>query len=257
MDLQGTTVVVTGGSRGIGRGIVEAFAAEGSNIVIGDVSSVDPSDAIKAAEALGVKAISVPTDVRDEQQCQALVKAALDRFKRLDVMCANAGVISLAPIAELSESEWDRVMDVNAKGVFLTCKAAIPHFTEQRNGAFVITASIAGKKGSRGAAHYGASKFAAIGFMQALALEMGPFNVRANAVCPGYLATSMWLNDILGRQRESGRDTKEIFDRVRERDQPLAVETTPADIGQAAVYLARADSVTGVSLNIASGLEMN
>jgi meso-butanediol dehydrogenase/(S,S)-butanediol dehydrogenase/diacetyl reductase len=261
MDLQGATVVVTGGSRGIGAGLVRAFAAEGANVLIGDLLGVagiaDACAATRAeAEERGVKTEAVDVDVRDEGACEHLVKVALDRFGRLDVVCANAGVISLAPVAELAAEEWDRVMDVNAKGVFLTCKAAIPHFVEQHHGCFVNTASIAGKRGGANVSHYCASKFAVVGFTQSLAMEMGPHNVRANAICPGYLGTSMWLNDILGRQRDAGRDTRQIFERVSRERVPLGREQTPDDIGQAAVYLARAENVTGVALNVAGGLEV-
>jgi meso-butanediol dehydrogenase/(S,S)-butanediol dehydrogenase/diacetyl reductase len=262
MDLEQATVVVTGGSRGIGRGIVEAFASEGANIVIGDLLDRPEvaeacAEAQRAAEALGARTEAVPVDVRDQGQCEALVARALERFGRLDVVCANAGVITLGPVAELTADAWDLVMDVNAKGVFLTCRAAVPHFVEQRHGCFVVTASIAGKRGGANVSHYAASKFAAIGFTQSLALEMAPHGVRANAVCPGYLGTSMWLNDILGRQREAGRDTREVFERFARQNTPLGREQTPADIGQAAVYLARADNVTGVALTVAGGVEVN
>ncbi|MPY92839.1 MAG: SDR family NAD(P)-dependent oxidoreductase [Acidimicrobiia bacterium] len=113
---------------------------------------------------------------------------------------ARRGVISLSPVASLEADEWDRVMDVNAKGVFLTCKAAVPHLVGQRHSCFVNAASIAGKRGGANAAHYCASKFAVVGFTQSLALEAAPHGVRANAICPGYLGTSMWLNDILAHQ---------------------------------------------------------
>lgn len=261
MELQDATVVVTGGSRGIGAGIVRAFASAGANIVIADLLG-DPAvaDACAATvgqvEEQGRQAIAVAVDVRDEAANQAMIGAALDRFGRLDVVCANAGVISLGPVVDLAAEEWDRVMDVNAKGVFLTCKAAIPHFVAHRHGCFVNTASIAGKRGGARASHYCASKFAVVGFTQSLAMEMGPHNVRANSICPGYLGTSMWLNDILGPQKEAGQDTKEIFERMSRERVPLGRDQTPDDIGQAAVYLARADNVTGIALNVAGGLEV-
>lgn len=261
MDLQGATVVVTGGSRGIGAGIVRAFADAGSNVVIADLLGTPDiktacEQTSREAEKHGVRTLAVDVDVRDEGACQRMIAQTLDAFGRLDIVCANAGVISLGPVAELSADEWDRVMDVNAKGVFLTCKAAIPHFVEHKHGCFVNTASIAGKRGGAGVAHYCASKFAVVGFTQSLAMEMAPHNVRANSICPGYLGTSMWLNDILGRQREAGRDTREIFEKVSRERVPLGREQTPADIGQAAVYLARADNVTGIALNVAGGLEV-
>ena len=211
MELQGATIVITGGSRGIGAGLAEAFAKEGSNIVNGDLLSV-PAVATAWAQtaatvtALGVTATAFDVDVRDPDQCDALVAHALQQTGRLDVVCANAGVIGLGPIQGFSPDEFDRIMDINVKGVFLTCKAAIPHFVEQRQGCFVNTASIAGKRGGPNAAAYCASKFAVLGFTQSLAMEMTPHQVRANSICPGYLGTSMWLNDILGRRKEAGED---------------------------------------------------
>ena len=262
MELQGATIIITGGSRGIGRGMALAFAAEGANIVIGDVLQDGAvADACAETEALlrdaGVQSHAVATDVRDEAACERLVDAALERFGRLDVVCANAGVLSMSPVASLSAEEWDRVMDVNAKGVFLTCKAAVGHFVAQRAGCFVTTASIAGRKGAAGVSHYCASKFAVVGFTQSLAMEMGPHNVRANSICPGFLGTSMWMNDILGVRVPEGGDRDAAFEAITRKQVPLGRGQTPADIGQAAVYLARAENVTGVALNVAGGLEVH
>lgn len=262
MELKDAVVVVTGGARGIGRGIVTSFAAEGAHVVIGDLLDV-PDVAAACAEtrafagAHGIKTDAVSVDVRDLAQCEALMQRAVSRFGRLDVVCANAGVISTGSVAELSPDQWDWVMDVNAKGVFLTCKAAVPLLTEQRRGCFVNTASIAGKRGAARASHYAASKFAVIGFTQSLAQEMAPFNVRANAICPGFLGTHMWLDVILAANRERGEDTREAFERMSAQRVPLARPQTPEDIGQAAVYLARAENVTGVALTVAGGLEVN
>ncbi len=262
MDLKGATVVVTGGARGIGRGIVTAFAAEGANVVIGDMLDVaDIAESCKEtralAEAYGVKTEAAAVDVRDFAQSQALMKQAMDSFGRLDVVCANAGVISTAAVTELDPDEWDRVMDVNAKGVFLTCKAAAPMMIERQHGCFVNTASIAGKRGAARASHYAASKFAVIGFTQSLAMEMAPHNVRANAICPGWLGTHMWLDVILAPQRDRGRDTREVFEQMAQERAPLKRPQTPEDIGQAAIYLARAENVTGIALTVAGGIEMH
>jgi meso-butanediol dehydrogenase/(S,S)-butanediol dehydrogenase/diacetyl reductase len=261
MELKGATVIVTGGARGIGRGIVAGFAAEGANVVIGDLLdrpelARECAETRALAEAFGVKTEAMAVDVRDFAQCEALVARALDRFGRLDVVCANAGVISTGSVAQLSPEEWDRVMAVNAKGVFLTCKAAVPVMVEQRHGCFVTTASIAGKRGAANVSHYCASKFAVIGFTQSLAMEMAPHNVRANAICPGYLGTHMWFDVLLAGVREQGGDTREAFERLSAQRVPLGRPQTPQDIGQAAVYLARADNVTGIALTVAGGLEM-
>jgi meso-butanediol dehydrogenase/(S,S)-butanediol dehydrogenase/diacetyl reductase len=262
MLLRDAVVIVTGGARGIGRGIVEAFAAEGAHVVIGDLLGVAEiaaacAETRRSAEAHGVRTLAVPVDVTDAGDCDALVAAALEEFGRLDVVCANAGVISVHPVVDITPDEWDRVMGVNAKGVFLTCRAAVPHFVERQHGCFVNTASIAGKRGAAMASHYAASKFAVIGFTQSLALELGRHGVRANAICPGYLGTHMWLDVILAGARERGADTSEEFARVSAERVPLGRPQTPDDIGQAAVYLAQADNVTGIALTVAGGLEVN
>jgi len=261
MQLRGATVVVTGGSRGIGAGIVAAFAEQGANIVNGDLLAVPDVAAAweetkAAAQAAGVSTAEADTDVRDEASCQALMRTALDAFGRIDVVCANAGVIGLGPIADFDAAEWDRILDVNAKGVFLTCKAAIPALVGQGSGCFVNTASIAGKRGGARAAAYCASKFAVVGFTQSLAMEMAPHGVRANSICPGYLGTSMWLNDILAGEAAAGRDAGETFEKMSAERVPLGRPQTPADIGEAAVYLARTDNVTGIALTVAGGLEV-
>jgi meso-butanediol dehydrogenase/(S,S)-butanediol dehydrogenase/diacetyl reductase len=262
VELKDAVVIVTGGARGIGRGIVTSFAAEGAHVVIGDLLDVPDVAAAcdetrRIAEAQGVKSDAIPVDVRDAAQCEALVRRAVDRFGRLDVVCANAGVVSTGLVADLTPDEWDRVMDVNAKGVFLTCRAAIPVLTQQRRGCFVNTASIAGKRGAARVSHYVASKFAVVGFTQSLAMEMAPHNVRANAICPGYLGTHMWLDVLLAGARDRGENTRETFERLSAERVPLGRPQTTEDIGQAAVYLARADNVTGVALNVAGGLEMH
>jgi len=262
MFLHDAVVIVTGGARGIGRGIVTAFAAEGANVVIGDLLGIDEvADACAETQRLaaehGVRTHAVPVDVTDPADCDALVAAALEEFGRLDVVCANAGVISINPVTEITPEEWDRVMAVNAKGVFLTCRAAVPHFVDRQHGCFVNTASIAGKRGGARASHYCASKFAVVGFTQSLALEMGRHGVRANAICPGYLGTHMWLDVILEGAQDRGVDPSEEFERISAERVPLARPQTPEDIGQAAVYLARADNVTGIALTVAGGLEVN
>lgn len=261
MELRNATAIVTGGARGIGRGIALALAAEGANIIIGDLVhneaiAREAAATTRQCEALGVKVLTVAVDVTQEQQCQQLVEAALNAFGRLDVVCANAGVISRAPIHELSVAEWDRIFAVNTRGVFLTCKAAARQFMAQRHGCFVTTASIAGKRATPGASHYGASKWAVIGFTQSLAMEMAPYNVRANAICPGLIGTNMWLDDILADEKARGEDTAQVFQQRAEERTPLKRPQTPADIGQAAVFLCKADNITGIALTVAGGIEM-
>ena len=161
-------------------------------------------------------------------------------------------------MAEFSEEAWDRVMAVNAKGPFLCAKAAIPHLLRNKEGAIVNIASIAGKTSRGGLSAYCASKFAVMALTQALAEELGPANIRVNAVCPGLLRTAMWT-DVLNQylSKAWGGNAESLFDNTVGTMCYLGREQTPADIGEAVVYLARADNVTGTSIVVAGGAEIH
>jgi meso-butanediol dehydrogenase/(S,S)-butanediol dehydrogenase/diacetyl reductase len=259
MDLKDSVAIVTGAGRGIGRGISLALAREGTHLVLADLPPVD--DDLQAtrhgADALGVETLTVHCDVTDWSQVESMVKQALERFEHVDVLVNNAGVISVAPVVALAEEQWDRVMDVNVKGTFLCSKAVAAHMMERRRGRIVNLSSIAGKQGSAGVAHYCASKWAVIGFTQALAHELASFGVTVNAVCPGIVDSAMWQEQILPAlsavQQMSKDDAWERF--VRERI-PLGRPQTPEDIGEAVVYLCRAENVTGETVNVSGGSEM-
>jgi NAD(P)-dependent dehydrogenase (short-subunit alcohol dehydrogenase family) len=259
MDLKDSVAIVTGAARGIGRGIAEALAREGAQLVLADLPSVDADTAetTRLVESHGVRSISVHCDVRDYQDVTLMVTSALDRFGRIDVLVNNAGVINVAPVVAMTEEQWDLVLDVNVKGTFLCSKAVAPHMIERRSGRIVNLSSQAGKRGSPGVAHYCASKFAVIGFTQSLAHELGPFNVTVNAVCPGMVDSAMWRDHLLPAlsafRGGSVDETWEAF--LRERT-PLGRPQTPEDIGQAVVFLCRADNITGESINVTGGSEM-
>lgn len=260
MELQGSVAIVTGGARGIGRGIAESLAREGANIVIADVPSVDGdvAETTKRLESHGVQSISVHCDVRDEAQTKAMVQAALDRFGQVDVLVNNAGVVNVAPVAGMTEEQFDIVMDVNVKGTFLCSKAVIPHMVAKRSGRIINLSSQAGKRGAGGVAHYCASKFAVIGFTQSLAHELGPFNVTVNAVCPGEVDSAMWQDHLLPAIAAAGGTTKEeAWAQFMKQRVPLGRPQTPEDIGQAVVFLCKADNITGESVNVTGGSEMN
>lgn len=275
MELQGRTVIVTGAARGIGRGIAEAFAREGARVVIGDLGSLAggasgdwayrlaSKDELEAASeeirSRGGEAMSVEVDVSQDDSCRGLVDAARERFGGIDVFVNNAGLVKSGVIASYEERDWDQLFAVNVKGVFLASRAAIPVMTEGGGGAIINISSIAGKRGYAGLGVYCASKFAVIGLTQAMAQELAGSGIRVNAICPGLLPTAMWLDHLSGAVapllgKEAGQ---EAFQEYVVRNTPLGREQTPADVAEAAVYLARADNVTGVSLNIAGGTEMS
>ncbi len=265
--MQGKVVLVTGGARGIGAGIARTFAEAGAEIAIGDLAGggdwtyqLATSDELAATVAAlrrsGRSPLTVGLDVTDPDSCQAAVAATLERFGRLDVLVNNAGVVDSGPIESFPERAWERIFDVNVKGLFLMSRAALDALSETR-GSIVITASIAGKRGYPNMTAYCASKFAAIGFTQSLAAELAPRGVRVNAVCPGMLGTAMWLDHLLPEGEDGDNPSREArFEALMAQRIPLGRPQTPADIGGAALYLAGAENVTGVALSVSGGFEM-
>jgi meso-butanediol dehydrogenase/(S,S)-butanediol dehydrogenase/diacetyl reductase len=275
MELAGKTALVTGAARGIGRGIALALAAQGMNLALADLGTAGPGDAdrtlsyrlarpadledtVRQAAASGVRAIPVVADVTRAGDVEAMVAETTRAFGGLDVLVNNAGILVAGPLEELTEDRWDRLMAVNVKGVFLSVRAAIPHLRARGAAAIVNIASISGKTGRALTAAYAASKFAVVGLTQALAQELGPDNIRVNAVCPGFLRTTMWLEGVApSRAARPGVAAAETFDAWVRQYSPLGREQTPADVGEAVVYLCRADNVTGVALNVAGGIVMH
>ena len=276
MQIKGKTVIVTGAARGIGRGIAEAYAQEGANVVAADLGSLAAkpaadwlyslsanSDLERAAEEIsesGGTCIPIEVDVSERASCQNLVEKTIKAFGGIDVIVNNAGVIQTGPIADFAESDWDRVFAVNVKGIFLMSQAAIP--TLMKNGGVIINiASVAGKKGFPLMGAYCASKFAAIGLTQSMAAELAESSIRVNAICPGHVDTAMWFDHLSkseSRRRQYGTDTDEdTYDAIVQDIVPLGREQTPKDIAEAALYLSRAENVTGISLSVAGGFEMN
>ena len=277
MQIKGKTVIVTGAARGIGRGIAEAFAREGASVVAADLGSLaakpgsDWNYRLAAESELettaseingrsGGNCAAIEVDVADRASCQNLVDKSAEAFGGLDVIVNNAGIIQTGPIVEFAESDWDRIFAVNVKGIFLMSQAAIPHL--MNNGGVIINiASVAGKRGYPFIGAYCASKFAVIGLTQSMAAELAEYSIRVNAICPGNIDTAMW-NDHLSkstiRQHRHGTNTVEdTFNAVIQDSVPLGREQTPDDIADAALYLTRADNVTGISLTVAGGYEMN
>ena len=191
-QLQNQVAIVTGGSRGIGRGIARVLAKAGANVLVAGLEENECREAAEELRALGVDAEGIAGDVTKRDFCEKMVRLAVERWGRLDILCANAGIFPQAKLEEMTEADFERVMNVNVKGTFLSVQAAIPVMKKQNFGRIVLTSSITGPiTGYPGWAHYGASKAAQLGFMRTAAIELAPYGITVNAVAPGLIDTSM------------------------------------------------------------------
>ena len=196
-QLDNKTALITGGARGFGRAIAHLLAREGADIAIADIGHNLPSSRVSATattdqmagtlkeiEALGRKAVGIQADVTKEADCQRMAAEAIAGLGHIDILCANAGTFSFGKAWELTEEEWDVVVGVNLKGVWLTTKHVVPHMMERRYGKIIATSSRDGLRMEPNYAHYCASKAGIIAYCKALAIEVGPYNINVNAVCP-------------------------------------------------------------------------
>jgi len=225
----GKVAFVTGAGTGIGRATALAFAREGAGVVVADVSEQGNRETARMIEAAGGRALAVACDVRQAEDVKAALDKAVETFGRLDVAFNNAGVEQpIMPAADLTEEQWDRIVDIDLRGVFLCMKHEIPSMLEQGGGAIVNTSSGAGVKGFAGQAAYCAAKYGIVGLTKAAALDYASQNIRVNAVCPGIIETPMM-------DRFSG-GTPEGRERVISQE-PVGRMGKPEEIAAAVLWL--------------------
>ena len=245
-NLRGRVAVVTGGSRGIGRAAVECFARLGANVVVNYVRDEKAARRVVAeVEALDVGALAVQADVALKGDAQRLIDATTRKFERVDFLVCNAGIWEGAPVESISEELWDKTLDINLKGTWSVCRAAVPIMKQQRFGRIVIVSSTAGQRGEANVSNYAASKGGQISFTKSLAPELGPFGINVNCVAPGWVETEM-TTDALADAAQHESIIKGI---------PLGRVATPEDIAGAIVFLCSewANHITGEVLNVNGG----
>ena len=256
MDFNGKTVIITGASSGIGKGIAGAFSQRGANIVIGDINDESSDSLCEELGRNGSKVVFVKTDVTNQEDCRNLVKVAVEKFGKIDVGVNNAGISSMYRVEELPADEWDRVMAVNARGIFLCSQAELIQFKKQNGGGKIVnTASIAGKRAAYFMSHYVASKFAVIGFTKNLALEAAPHNISVNCICPGLVQTDMQKREIKWESSMRGITEEELRKEYLDITPMKRLETT-ADVANLVLFLASeyADFITGEAIDVTGGL---
>ena len=239
--------LVTGGSSGMGRAAARAFAREGANVVVADTSVQGGEEIVRRIKDSGAEALFVPTDVSRATAVEALVNTTITTYGRLDYAFNNAGINEEhGPVTDCTEAEWDRIISINLKGIWLCMKYEIPQMLKIGSGAIVNTASVVGLTGGRGFPAYVASKHGIIGLTKATALDYGPHGIRVNAVCPGTIYTSMYERRVGNAPETTARIISEI---------PLRRLGQPEDVADAVIWLCSdaASFVTGHCLVVDGG----
>lgn len=243
--LDGKTAIITGASRGIGRGIAQVFAQNGCNVAFTYSSSVEAANALEEElSSTGVKVKGYQSNAANFEEAQALVDAVLKDFEGIDVLINNAGITKDNLLMRMGEEDFDKVIQVNLKSVFNMTKAVQRTFLKQRRGALIHMSSVVGVKGNAGQANYAASKAGIIGFSKSVALELGSRNIRSNVIAPGFIETEM-----------TAKLSEDVVQGWRD-GIPLKRGGSPEDIANACVFLASdlSNYITGQVLNVDGGM---
>ena len=243
--LENKTAIITGATRGIGRGIAFEFAKQGANVAFTYSSSVDAANALESElNTLGIKAKGYQSNAAEFDTAQELAKEILKEFGNIDVLVNNAGITKDNLLMRISEDDFDKVIEVNLKSVFNMTKAVIRPMMKQRSGSIINMSSVVGLKGNAGQSNYAASKSGILGFSKSVALELGSRNIRSNVIAPGFIETEM-----------TGKLDKATVQSWRDAI-PLKRGGTPEDIANACVFLASDMSsyITGQTLSVDGGM---
>ena len=269
--LEGKVAFITGAARGQGRSHAVRLAEEGADIIAVDIASQidtvpypgatpeDLAQTVKEVEALDRRIVASRADVRDNEALRAALDDGVARLGRLDIVAANAGIVSYGPVDELTEQTWQDMIDINLTGVWHTVKAAIPHLRAAGGGSIVITSSTAGLKGTQNAGHYVAAKHGVVGLMRTLANELAPDMIRVNTVLPGSVDTPMIQNQALYHlfvPDHEGDISRDEAAAAVVSGQALPVPwLEPVDISNAVLFLSSDEAryITGVTLPVDAG----
>ncbi len=272
MRFRDQVVLITGAARGQGRAHALAFAREGANLVLCDTrrhyasvpyalgSAEELDKTASEIEALGRRVIAEHADVTDLDAMQQLVTKALEELGPIDIVIANAGLYSFGPTWELTEQQWDETLAVVLKGVWITCKVAIPHMLQRRKGKIICIGSTGSFKGLPGLGHYVVAKHGVIGLVKTLAIELAPYNINVNAICPTTVDTGIVNNQAFFEYFAGGPGTNATRDYVVDRMNEMNLFAdrgmlAPEDVSAAVLWLASEEArhITGYALPVDAG----
>ena len=243
--LENRTALITGASRGIGKGIATEFAKQGANVAFTFNASVEAAKELESElESFGIKAKGYQSNAANFEAAQELVKEVLEDFDSLEILINNAGITKDNLLMRISEEDFDTVIEVNLKSVFNLTKAVIRPMMKQREGSIINMSSVVGVKGNAGQANYAASKAGILGFTKSVALELGSRNIRCNAIAPGFIETEM-----------TAKLDEKTVEQWR-KDIPLKRGGSPEDVANACIFLASdlSSYITGQTLNVDGGM---
>ncbi len=261
MKLAGQVAVVVGSARGIGEAIAHRFAAEGASLVLVDLEKMKPQldEVVQSITQMGAKAITVVADCTEDIQVNQVVDETMHRWGRIDVLVNSAGLRGpLVPVQDITEQEWDSVLAVNLKAVFLCCRGVLKVMMKQKSGSIVSISGTAGKEGMALRGSLCAAKWGLLGLTQTIAKEAGPYGIRANVICPGGMDEPDLRAMYAERAKGLGMEFSDLEKSILELT-PLRKYAKHDEVAKAALFLASSDSshTTGESLNVSGGRLMN
>ena len=265
--VEGKVAIVTGAAAGMGTAHALALAREGADVAVVDICRDQPltpvaggtagalDKLVQEIRALGRRAIAIRCDVSKADEVEKMVKTVMDEFGKIDILVNNAGVVTITPFVDLTEEEWDFVMDVNLKGTFLCCKYVVPHMIAQKAGKIVNIGSVNGREGMLGNVHYCCSKAGVHMLTDALSKEVAQHNINVNCVAPGTVWGTPMVDWVTRYVAPEGTDPREAYLALCQRMYTFGREQTPEDIANAMLFLASEESrnITGYTIYVDGG----
>lgn len=254
MRFENKVVIVTGGGKGVGKAISITFAEKGAIVVIAEIDTNSANKVAKRISSFNQNYLVMKTNVINKEEVCSMVAMVKDKFNSIDILVNNAGVLLTSPVIDTSEKDWQKVMDVNLKGVFLCSQAVAKEMIKQGSGKIINISSMAGKTGPSGEGAYAASKSAVITLTKTLSRELAPYGINVNAICPGLIDTKMLRDGWRRRSEDAGISLQEIEEEFLSKIS-LGRLGTPKDIVNVVLFLAseEASYITGESINITGG----